>query len=223
MTAYTSERGEIKTITLADQSKVTLGARTKLDVVMTDSERRINLASGAAKFDVKSNPDRPFVVEAENFTATVMGTIFDVRSSAGIVRLSVAEGEVEVTHPFIVNDAPTSMMTKRRIFAGQKVTATPTDGLSQTEDLKLEDFATWREARLRYQGATLAELIADANRYSAREIILSDELQTFSEDRATMIFDGSDVERLLRSLPILFPVNIEDSGEGAIEITARPQ
>ncbi|MEM6499998.1 MAG: hypothetical protein AAF709_25230, partial [Pseudomonadota bacterium] len=119
--------------------------------------------------------------------------------------------------------APTSMMTKRRIFAGQKVTATPTDGLSQTEDLKLEDFATWREARLRYQGATLAELIADANRYSAREIILSDELQTFSEDRATMIFDGSDVERLLRSLPILFPVNIEDSGEGAIEITARPQ
>ena len=221
--SYSSELGETKTITLADQSNITLGAASELQVAMSDTERRVTLISGAAVFDVSKDPARPFIVEAERFTATVLGTVFDVRKSAGIVRLSVAEGAVEVDHPLMLNAAPTSMSSKRTITAGQMISATEKDGLSGVEPLRPEDFATWREGRLRYKNATLAELIVDANRYSDRRIILSEDLIAYSGDRATMIFDGNDIDRLLNSLPILFPVIVEENSEGDVLIAARPE
>ncbi|MEL7130046.1 MAG: FecR domain-containing protein [Pseudomonadota bacterium] len=221
VTTYASGLGETKTITLADRSILTLGAASEVEVALSEGERRVTLASGAVVFDVSSNPDRPFIVRAENFTAKVVGTVFDVRNSAGVVRLSVSEGEVEVAHPLIVNDEPSSMISAKRIVAGQKISATSSGGLSHIETLRQEDFATWREARLRYQNVTLAELIADANRYSEQKIVLSSDLKSYSNDRATMIFDGNDIERLIKSLPTLFPVNVEESSDGEILITLR--
>lgn len=223
VTAYASQRGEVKTITLPDQSVITLGAATALEVAMSETERRVTLSSGAAVFDVTSNPDKPFIVEAGDFTATVRGTVFDVRSSGGVVRLSVAEGEVEVAHPLVINDAPTSMVSRKSVTAGKQISANASEGLNSIEDLKQEDFASWRDARLRYKSATLAELITDANRYSQRKIVLSDALAGYTGDRATLIFDGNDVDRLLKSLPVLFPVIVEDSGSGDVLISALPE
>ena len=188
---------------------------------MSDGKRRVTLLSGAAVFDVTSDANRPFVVETEDSTAKVLGTVFDVRNSAGVVRLSVAEGEVEVAHPITFYGISIGIKNRRSVTAGEHITADRIAGLSQAKTFNPDDFAIWRKGRLRYQNATLAEVIEDANRYSARKIVLSDALKTYSDDRATMIFDGRDIARLLRSLPKLFPVSVKENGAGHILITAR--
>lgn len=221
MTAFETNRGETKEIALSDGSKMTLGAATRVEVAMSSGSREIKLKSGAAVFDVASDADRPFSVTAENFTAKVVGTIFDVRNNGGVVRLSVAEGSVEVGHPIIINNTLTSMTTRKTVTAGEQVTATASEGMSQVSAFREEDFAIWREDRLRYVGATLKELVADANRYSTREILLEEKLAQTVTERATFSFEGKDVDRLLSTLPVLFPVDIEDEGVGAIRIIAR--
>ena len=221
ITAYASARGETKEITLSDGSSVILGAASEIEVSIASSRRDIRLKQGAAVFDVTSDPDRPFTVAAEDFTAKVVGTVFDVRSNGGVVRLSVVEGAVEVGHPLVIDGQASSMIARKEVSAGEQIKATVDDGLSPVTTFREQDFATWREDRLRYVGATLEELVADANRYSEREIIIDDALKDGLRQRATFTFEGQDVSRMLATLPVVFPVEIEDDGSGDILVVAR--
>lgn len=221
VSAYSSERGETKEFTLADGSSITLGAASTIEVAMSDSARNVRLAKGAAVFDVVSDPERPFMVAAEDFTAKVVGTVFDVRNNGGVVRLSVVEGEVEVGHPLMIDGRASSMMTRKAVSAGERIIATKEDGLSRVSDFREDNFASWREDRLRYVGATLQELVADANRYSKREIIIDDALNAGLSQRATFTFEGQNVSRMLDTLPVVFPVEIDDEGTGNILVRPR--
>src|SRR5574344_1913672 len=60
---YTSNQ-EIKNIVLPDGSKVILDAKTKLDIKYFSDKREINIIEGKALFDVTSNPNKPFIVNA---------------------------------------------------------------------------------------------------------------------------------------------------------------
>lgn len=216
ITAYATQRGETKDIVLPDGSKITLGAATQIEFAASADARQVTLLGGAAVFDVESDPDRPFTIAANKFTATVVGTVFDVRSNGGVVRLSIVEGAVDVAHPLMINGAATSIISRKSLVAGEQIIATASEGLASVDAFREADFATWREDRLAYVGATLEELIADANRYSARQIMLEDGLQSTLAERVTFTFDGNDVPRLLSTLPVLFPVAIEDRGAGPI-------
>lgn len=218
ITAYATERGGTKVVMLPDGSKITLGAATQIEFAASVNAREVTLFGGAAVFDVESDPNRPFTVTADEFEATVVGTVFDVRSNGGVVRLSIVEGAVDVAHPLVVDGVVSSMISRKSLVAGEQITATASGGLAHVSAFREEDFAMWREDRLGYVGATLEELIADANRYSAREIRLEDGLQSGITERATFTFDGQDVPRLLSTLPVLFPVTIDDRGSGPIMV-----
>ncbi|MEM8774665.1 MAG: FecR domain-containing protein [Pseudomonadota bacterium] len=215
-TAYRTEIGQSKNVTLSDNTVVTIGAGSEVEVSMRPSERRVRLLRGAAVFDVERDIDRPFFVEANDLTVRVLGTAFDVRNNGGIVRLSVKEGRVEVSHPFMVGTSATSLINRKELKPGARISATQTDGLGLIESFKLKDFASWRGGRLSYADATLHELIADANRYSDRKIVLSDSIGEIGQQTATLSFEGSDVGRLLQTLPAIYAVEVEDDGDGTI-------
>ena len=59
---HATGKGELKTIALADGTRARLGAATRLEVTLTDDRRQVRLLSGAAYFDVASDPVRPFAV-----------------------------------------------------------------------------------------------------------------------------------------------------------------
>lgn len=219
--SFTTERGQTKLISLDDQTIVTLGAGTELEVIMTDSERRARLHKGAAVFDVEHDARRPFFVDADKFTAKVLGTVFDVRNNGGTVRLAVSEGRVEAMHPMMMDGRAFNFKIHRELEPGEQISASHDDGLAEVSEFQKENFAAWREGRLRYQAATLTELVADANRYSTRLIWLADDVSTISGEKVTVTFNSNNVERLLATLPTLFPVQIDSSGSGAIVVRAR--
>lgn len=220
-TTYVTDVGEVRTVTLADGTMATLGAATELEIAMSSSERRINVNWGAALFDVVKDSERPFRVQAGSFTATALGTVFDIRNNGGIVRLSVSEGIVEATHPFTVNNSPTSLLERRELHAGQQVAATVQDGISPVESFQADSFGAWRDGRLMYVGATLRELVADANRYSDRPIQIEENANELKEFKVTVSFDGRDIDGMLATFSKMFPVDVDRNSQDAIVIRAR--
>lgn len=59
-------------------------------------ERRVELKSGTALFEVAKEAARPFVVEADGATVRALGTRFEVRREDGPVGVTLLEGSVEV-------------------------------------------------------------------------------------------------------------------------------
>jgi transmembrane sensor len=220
LTAYATATGELREVMLSDRSMVTLGPGSEIQVAMSVAERRVKFIRGAALFNVTKDADRPFFVDAEDFSVRVLGTVFDMGNNGGVLRLSVSEGRVEAAYPYVIYGKPTTMTTRRELRAGQAVTATADGGLSTVSEYSLETFASWRESRLKYQDAHLSELIADANRYSDRPIVLDPGIADIDDVKVTFSFNGNNVERMLSALPDLFPVEVDWSSATEIVIRA---
>lgn len=218
---YSTDIGEFNTVKLNDGSAMTLGPGTQVDVVFTDVERRVNLLKGAGVFNVAGDPVRPFFVDAEDFTAKVIGTVFDVRNNGGVVRMSVAEGIVEASHPLIVSREKVDIIGRRKLFAGQAIMSSSLKGLSDVYAFEANGFAAWRNNRLKYEDAVLAEIIADANRYSDRPIIIDDSLYNAGDMRVTFSFDGKNTDSMLNAVSTLYKVDIDTSDPSKIVIRAR--
>lgn len=225
---YLTAAKELRNVTLEDRSTLALGPGTEIQVTMSSEERRVKLERGAAVFNVAKDANRPFYVDAEGVSVRVLGTVFDVRNNGGVVRVTVAEGVVQAAHPFIINDSLRAMTVRRQLVAGQALTAMADRGLSTISEFGVDSFASWRDHRLKYEDAPLSELIADANRYSDRPIVLEvgprgDAEGHIGDETVTFSFDGNNVDGMLSALPALFPVEIDRSVETAITIRSLQQ
>ena len=206
---YASERGEIKALTLPDGSRVTLASLTELSVSLSSGARAAALIKGAAVFDVAADPARPFSVDAGGVSAAALGTVFEVRNNGGVVRVAVAEGEVELARPFLLANQPTSLVQRNALTAGEFASLRLDSDQVIFGSFKAQDFASWRQSRLNYEGATLKEIIADANRYSARRIVLQGDHEKVQSLTITGFFNSDDVDEMLATLTEVFPVTIE--------------
>ena len=223
MARHATETGEIRNVTLADGSIVTIGAKTSIEVTMSDRRRDVELTSGAALFDVASDPGRPFAVTAGDLTATAVGTRFDVRHNGDVARVAVADGAVSVTYPRIIAGQTSSLTATASLLAGQQVAATSSEGLRSVERIAVDTVGVWRTKRLAYSGATLAELVADARRHSDTAITLQDADGVLDGARITAFFDGDDIDAMMTTLPDILPVAVRRTAAGAIEIHPLPQ
>ena len=91
-------RGGEYTLVLADSTVVFLNAESKLQYParFEGKERKVYL-SGEAYFDVKANPEKPFIVTAGGMDVRVYGTEFNVTAYEGeSVRTVLVEGKVGV-------------------------------------------------------------------------------------------------------------------------------
>ncbi|WP_448145451.1 FecR family protein [Pseudomonas silesiensis] len=185
---YVSAPGEIRTVTLADQSQVTLDADSAIAVDFSRGERHVQLRRGAGFFKVTHTGD-PFVVDAEKGQARVLGTQFEVRLQPHGVQVTVLSGRVGVTAD---KQAGQQILT-----AGQQVAYG--DGLAEKlHSVDSEAQLAWRQGWLNYYKATLAEVVQDLGRYyPGRILLLDDEL---AARRVSGSFPSKDPQAVLSSL-----------------------
>jgi ferric-dicitrate binding protein FerR (iron transport regulator) len=90
-------KGVKSTITLPEGSKIWLNADSKLSypVAFNDKTREVYLR-GEAFFDIRKNPDKPFIIHLANGTIHVLGTSFNVRAydDEDKIETSVSTGKV---------------------------------------------------------------------------------------------------------------------------------
>ena len=94
-----SNKGETKSIFLADGTKVILNSDTKLTIPSDfNQEERIIEMEGEGFFDVTPNPDKPFIIKSGEAQVKVLGTSFDFKSykEDDFIKLTVSTGKVRV-------------------------------------------------------------------------------------------------------------------------------
>lgn len=218
---YSTTIGETQTIVLSDGTRITLGAASSITSTFTDDARRINLTAGAGYFDVAHDAGRPFSVTAGDLTATALGTAFDVRRGAAGHRVAVANGRVDVSFPYTIGGAPTSLESRTTLSAGEQISAHLGKGLQPVTRVEASAVGAWRQDRLVYTGESLADLLYDANRYSAVPIKVADGSDGVAQFRMRGVFLGTDVGRLLSSIASIHPVEIDRSRADQILIKEK--
>lgn len=204
---HVTEVAEIRELTLPDGSRVTLGAQSAIEVNFEGLERHIILTAGEAFFDVEHDTSRPFIVEIDGTRVRVVGTKFEVHRGVGEVRVSVLEGLVQVEHG------------QENIFIkpGEEIIALRAGPLQEIRNARQPRPAIWREGRLVYVGAPLAEVIADANRYYDGTIEISS--QELKDLKVTLAFRTNQIDEMLNTLTEALPVEATRLASGKVLIT----
>ncbi|MDH0746212.1 FecR family protein [Pseudomonas sp. GD03842] len=164
---YVTGPGLVRTVTLADDSQVTLDADSAIAVDFSRGERHVRLRRGAAFFQV-THTGQPFVVDAKQGETRVLGTQFEVRLQPDGARVTVLSGRVGVKAGA---DLPQQTLT-----AGQRVTY---DAIhtAPPQPVDSESQLAWRQGWLNYYRTPLAEVIDDLGRYyPGRIVVLNDRL-----------------------------------------------
>lgn len=203
---YTTAKGELRTVKLADGTVIDLNGGSKLTVTLGRHDRRVTLPEGEAVFDVAADEARPFLVAAGDRTVRVVGTRFDVRERSGNLSVTVERGVVEVL--------PAKGVVGRtwRLHAGQRL-----DHVygAQTVEIHAADPAqvfSWRSGRLIYRDRPLGDVIADLNAQFPTPIRLED--PALGDIRVSGVLVLDDQSAVIRRLALLAPITaLPSAGE----------
>jgi transmembrane sensor len=161
---YSTAIGEFHRVTLADGSSISLNTNTRVRVSYSTSQRRVQLLQGEAQFEVAHDTGRPFIVTAGDARVRAVGTAFVVRLwNQQNVDVLVSEGRVAINPP-----ATTTLVSAGEIalVRNQTVTRRAVDDITRR--------LSWTEGMLVFRGETLAEAVAEINRYNRRQIQITD-------------------------------------------------
>jgi transmembrane sensor len=205
----TSPTAGIRTIRLADGSKVTLDAGTSLTVAYDQRRRVLTLIRGRARFEV-AHEARPFVVAAGAGDITAHGTIFDVEiTDGGRVQVALIRGAIGVR----VRDKSTNAWALRELTPHQKTDFDPTGFITRVQPLAAMA-KDWPTGVVDVDAMPLAELLRDANRYTTAPI------EVAQPDLASLHVSGRfQVDRpdlLVQNLADLFDLTVDRSQKGRI-------
>ncbi|APC15849.1 sugar ABC transporter substrate-binding protein [Pseudomonas frederiksbergensis] len=185
---YVSAPGEVRSVILDDQSRVTLDADSAIAVDFSHGERHVRVRRGAAFFSV-THTGEPFVVDAEKGEARVLGTQFEVRLQPAGAQVTVLSGRVGVT--------PTKGAEQQVLTAGQQV-AYGAGTMAKLHAVDSEAQLAWRQGWLNYYKSPLADVVKDLDRYyPGRIIVLNDDL---AARRISGSFPSKDPQAVLDSL-----------------------
>ena len=210
---------EIRRVALADGSLVTVGPQSHMRVRLAPFSRQAEVSDGEVFFQVAHDPRRPFTVRAGDAVIRVTGTQFDVRATAGAVRVSVLSGRVEVRRRSfwsLVRPGP----PQRVLAAGQTSELARGAAAFSVERSTAGATGAWRNGRLYYVEAPLGDVLADLQRYTPTPLRLAD--GRVAQMRLTMSFETDHLQAFLDDLPAILPVQETRTADGAVVLSARP-
>jgi transmembrane sensor len=203
---YKTGVGERATVSLADGSRLLLNTASEVKVDYSRRRRGLQLVSGEAWFDVAKDSSRPFVVAAGRHTVTAVGTSFDVRLEKTGLRVAVVEGRVAV------DAAGQGRISDVR--AGERIDVSGRSAILRPAGPVAGD---WREGRIEFASATLAEAVAEMNRYRRTPIVVTD--PAVARMKVSGVFYAGETSGFLNALPLTHPVSVE-TGADVVRIGA---
>ncbi len=213
---YETATGEQRLIKLTDGSTVALNTATRVGIEYGARERRVRLEGGEALFEVAPDAHRPFVVNAGGGWARAVGTRFNVALDADSVTVVVLEGVVEVA------PKTSDPQVNTRLSRGESAAFGPSGKLTGAapERASPERVVAWSEGKVRFDGWSLEQAIAEHNRYARKAIRLDGNGPT--NIRVSGVFRIGDTQAFLNALRELEPIQVIDTGESLSLILPTP-
>lgn len=161
MKEFSTVKGQRATITLADGTRVYMGAASTLKYPeqFKDSIRGISL-QGEAFFEVAHNPQKPFIIATHNLRTRVLGTSFKVNAVEGRpFEVQVATGKVRVDR---INPESTEHLAV--LTPGQQVSLNTLNSPAISGKVVVEDVQGWKKSKLVFNDQTIAEIARQLER-----------------------------------------------------------
>ena len=207
--SYRTPVGGVARVPIADGSNVTLNTDSRIRILLTDTERHVEIERGEAFFEVAKDAARPFVVSAGDKRVIAVGTRFSVRRDGEDVRVVVTEGRVRVESARAASAPPT------QLIAGNVATASVAGVLVQRKPLpEAEEYLSWRSGYLIFRDRALADAVAEFNRYNTRRLVIDD--PSVAALRIGGNFRATNVDGFARLLEQGYPVRVERRDGGAV-------
>ncbi|MDD1013768.1 FecR family protein [Pseudomonas rubra] len=200
--------GQRDTVRLADGTRVMLNSATTLRVETRLRSRQVELVQGEASFTVVHGP-KPFTVRSQGVAVRDIGTVFNVRSDARGVQVTVLEGAVAVS---------SSTSAEQYLEAGQQISATGSSR-GAVHTVAADRAIAWQHGKLSFDGTPLQDVLVDLQRYRAAPVRLGD--PRLAGLRVSGEFDSAAVESLIDMLPSILPVQLSRQPDGGVVVNAR--
>ena len=147
--------GEQRSVRLADGSEIILSGGSRVTLDRADA-RTASVDRGQMLFRIRHDAAHPFQVTAGDTRMVDLGTVFDVARDPGRTRVAVAEGAVMLD----------PQGARLRLDPGQAVVATGGELRRQ----RAADVGGWRDGRLTFDAAPLADVARDLSRQLGRPV-----------------------------------------------------
>ncbi len=202
--------GELRSVTLADGTRLVLDTNTRLDARFARDARELVLHEGRIDIDVARDA-RPFSVVSGRGVVRDIGTHFEVERHGEDVAVKLIAGAVDVS----VRDAGEA--GKATLAPGQQARFGAQGGVVVAETGDLPDSERWTEGTLVFRERRLADLIAEVNRYSTVQLRLAD--PSLDELRVSGVFHVGDQTSLLEALRVGWSISARQASDHEIELS----
>jgi len=183
---FATRIGETRPLQLEDGSLIVLDTQSSLRVDYSDGARDIELLAGQAHFEVARDSHRPFRVHTPTAEIVAVGTKFDVAILPTRTQVTLIEGKVNVRSLRTQSDDVATLVP------GEQVQVTEQGQLLDQPAVKLENVTAWQRGTLVLDDVPVAEALAQMNRYSVTQIVISG--PGVASKRVSGVFKVGDVE-----------------------------
>ena len=212
---FTTRIGEVRTVFLADGSRLTIDTASVVRTDLSGSQRQLWLDAGRARFEVAHDPRRPFVVHAGRGTVIAHGTIFEVSLTPVGVKVVLLQGAIEVRRPAAGGLGATS----RYLAPDQEMTFDAVHPLAAPEPAR-DGERLWASGMLDFNDIRLADAVAAINRYHAQKLSVA--TSAIGNKKVTGAFRASDLEGFAQAMAAAFDLTVVNQSGTIILAASGP-
>ncbi len=218
---------EYESHVLPDESIVEMNRGAALKIEYTPTQRRVELVSSEAHFEVAKNPNRPFIVHARGVDFKAVGTAFNVRLNGDSVELLVTEGRVQMIAPDAVANhqgSPDLSHYTRDLVAGQRTITSLVEEVSIAEvvdvsAVEASELLAWKPRMLEFNEVPLSDVVEAFNLLNTVQLEIGD--PDLAREPIVASFHTANVNHFVELLEWTFDVNSEQVGVDRV-VLRRP-
>lgn len=208
---YSSLTGKSQVI-LPDGSQVWLNTESTLEYSTSvwNNTRNVKL-KGEAYFDVRKDPDHPFIVRSNGFDIKVYGTTFNVaaRENESDVSVSLLSGSVEIGNELV----------SKKIVPGETAICSKTVGSIHTEKNDVAFAAMWANESVRFERKSIKELSKYLSKWYGVKILLDHHIP--DNQAYTFSIRHEPLEEILRLMARTNPIRYSFDEKNIVKITSK--
>ena len=199
-TTIRTEEGEKARIFLADSTHVIINSGSTLEYTAAyNIDERVVKLRGEAYFDVKSNPEKPFIVQLGKMTVFATGTRFNILSyeNEDRVETTLEEGKMHI----IIKG-----QEKIDLKSGQQIVYFPKTNKTMVRDVPTETYTSWKENKLRFKDTPFEEVLRKISR--RYNVIFEIRNRNLLDLKYTATFIDESIEDVMQMLKTVSPIKL---------------
>ena len=197
-----TSKGQKLDIELIDGTRIRLNANSKITYpeTFTESIREVTL-EGEAYFDVARDATRPFIVRTQFANTQVLGTSFNIHTSAEAVAVTLVEGKVNVSEP----NGPSALLSPN-----QQAVVSPGAQKIAMHDVDDEKYIGWKNNTLHFDHVTLGEAFAVLENWYNVQIKVNN--AALANCVITSKYENESLDNVLNSFVFMLKIDYKING-----------